>query len=215
MGESARIVAAAAIPGAISSGRARTLCYALRGVTGKGSDARDRVDEAGELPSWLQRLGERIPGFAGYRDAASRRGADRAQREHLAGELARIKMALRGIARSYAEAGRPGEMAPFERLAQRLEGLMRAIRSTDYEEIRFFDVADLDEAELERLYRLDLSLLEDVERLEGTLASLPEPGAESPEASLHSLLDQIRQLEEKWRHRQSVIAGVLAAAPAG
>ena len=49
----------------------------------------------GSSRNWLERLGEKIPGFRGFQDRELRREVDKMQREYLARELARLKVDVR------------------------------------------------------------------------------------------------------------------------
>ena len=44
--------------------------------------------------NWLERLGEKIPGYGGYVSKERRRDADKLQREHLADQLRAAKQPL-------------------------------------------------------------------------------------------------------------------------
>ena len=68
----------------------------------------DGFDEARQQRNWLERVGEKIPGFRGYFDRELRRDVDRMQRQHLSRELGRIKTAVRSRARDYTDAGQIG-----------------------------------------------------------------------------------------------------------
>lgn len=167
------------------------------------------LEDARERRNWLERLGEKIPGFKGYQDRELRRDVDRMQREHLAAELERIKVGLRGRARAWTDGGQIGVLHLFERFDQRLDGLAQAIRFADYGQSGFFDVVKFGEPELEQLYRFDLGLLDDVSQLAGQLAALPTPGTGDVTPALESALEQIRVLEEKWSRRDQVVSGVV------
>ena len=123
--------------------------------------------------NWLERLGEKIPGFRGYQDRELRRDVDRLQREHLAGEIGRLKGAAREKARAYTDAGRIGSLAGFERLDRQLDGLAQSVRFADYGASGLFDAVKIGEAELARLYEFDLALLEELAELERAIAAVP------------------------------------------
>ena len=54
-------------------------------------------DEAKSQRNWLERLGEKIPGFRGFQDRELRREVDKLQREYLASEITRLKSDLRKL----------------------------------------------------------------------------------------------------------------------
>lgn len=172
-------------------------------------------EEARGQRNVLERLGDKIPGFRGFQDRELRRDVDKMQREHLSSELGRLKAALRDKARSYTDAGRIGELTAFDRLDRQLDGLSQSVRFSDYGASGLFDAVKIREAELQRLYEFDLSVLQDVEDLEVLVAAVPAPGGEDPARALESVQQRVRVLEDKWKQRELVINNVVQAGVAG
>lgn len=169
-------------------------------------------EAAREGRNWLERLGEKVPGFRGFQDRELRRDVDRMQREHLARELGRLKQAVRGKARVYTDAGKIGSLHLFDRLDRQLDGLAQAIRFADYGQSGFFDVVKFGEEELERLYRFDLSIVDDLAGLGGEVAAVPLPGEGDPNAALGTLAERLGTLQEKWSRREGVVGEVVREA---
>lgn len=168
-------------------------------------------EEARAQRNFLERLGDKIPGYRGFQDRELRRDVDRLQREHLAAELGRLKAALRDRARGYTDAGKIGALNGFDRLDRQLDGLSQAIRFSDYGATGLFDPVKIGEPELQRLYEFDLSVVDDLAQLESEIAALPAPGGEDPGPALERLLQTVRALDAKWRQREQVIGGVVQA----
>jgi hypothetical protein len=171
-------------------------------------------DQARAQRNWLERLGEKIPGYRGFQDRELRRDVDRQLREHLASELGRLKAALRDRARSYTDAGKIGALNGFDRLDRQLDGLSQAIRFSDYGATGLFDPVKIGEAELQRLYEFDLSVVDDLAQIESEIAALPAPGGEDPGPALERLLQTVRALDSTWQQRKQVIGSVVQAGPA-
>jgi len=159
----------------------------------------------------LEKLGDMIPGFRGFQNRELRRDVDKLQREHLAGELARLKASVRDKARGYTDAGQIGALNGFDRLDRQLDGLAQAVRFADYGASGIFDAVKVGEPELQRLYEFDLSLLEDLAGIEADLAAVPAPGGDNPAAVLDRLQERVRALDDKWRQRGRVISDVVQA----
>jgi hypothetical protein len=172
-------------------------------------------DEARGQRNFLERLGDKIPGYRGFQDRELRRDVDRLQREHLASELGRLKGVLRESARDFTDAGKIGVLSQFDRLDRQLDGLSQAIRFSDYGATGLFDPVKIGEAELQRLYEFDLSLVDDLSLLESQIAAVPRPGADDPKAALDQLLQTARGLDDKWKQREQVISNVVRTAEAG
>ena len=168
-------------------------------------------DQARSQRNWLERLGDKIPGYRGFQDRELRRDVDRLLREHLAAELGRLKAALRDRARSYTDAGKIGVLGSFDRLDRQLDGLSQAVRFSDYGATGLFDPVKIGEAELARLYEFDQSVVDDLEQIEQGIVALPAPGGEAPGAALDRLLQEVRALDDKWRQREHVIGNVVQA----
>jgi hypothetical protein len=172
-------------------------------------------EEAKTHRNALERLGDKIPGFRGFQDRELRRDVDKLQREHIAGELGRLKTALRDRARAYTDAGQIAMLSPFDRLDRQLDGLSQTVRFADYGASGLFDTVKIGEEQLQRLYEFDLSLLEDVGALQADVAAIPSPGAGEPAAALDQAQQRVRAVEDKWRQREQVISTVVKSTPGG
>jgi len=168
-------------------------------------------EEARGQRNVLERLGDKIPGFRGFQDRELRRDVDKMQREHLATEFGRLKAALRDKARIYTDAGKIGALSAFDRLDRQLDGLSQAVRFADYGASGLFDAVKIRDAELQRLYEFDLSMLQDVEEVEGLIAAVPAPGGEDPAKALEQVQQRVRVLDDKWKQRELVISNVVSA----
>lgn len=169
-------------------------------------------EEAKQRRNWLEKLGEKIPGFRGFQNRELRREVDKMLREHLAGEFARLKGDVRSKAQNYTDAGQIGSLDQFERLDRRLDGLAQAIRFSDYGATGLFDVVKIGESELERLYEFDVALLQEISGFEADLIAIPNPGEGDPAAALDQASSRLAGLEDKWAGRSNVISDVIATA---
>lgn len=166
-------------------------------------------DEAKAQRNWLERLGEKIPGFQGFQDRELRRDVDKKQREYLAASLADLKGEVRDQAQAYTDAAQIGSLHLFDRLDRRLDGLAQAIRFSDYGATGFFDVEKIGEQELARFYEFDLSILDDLNNLSESLSAIPAPGEGDPAAGVEGAMKTLSDLEEKWSGRRTVINDIV------
>ena len=169
-------------------------------------------DEAKTRRNWLERLGEKIPGFRGFQDRELRRDVDKMQREHLSSELLRLKGIVRDRAQAYTDAGQIGALQQFERLDKRLDGFSQAVRFSDYGATGFFDVVKIEEPELDKLYEFDLSVLDNIAILDVDLSAIPLPGSANPEPAVSAVINRVSVLEDKWAGRSIVISDVVRSA---
>jgi hypothetical protein len=159
----------------------------------------------------LERLGEKIPGYRGFQDRELRRDVDKMLREHIAAELGHLKAGVRDKARGYTDAGQIGALNGFDRLDRQIDGLSQAVRFADYGASGIFDAVKIGEAELQRLYEFDLSVLDDVAALATDLAGVPAPGGaggNAPAEALGRAEERLRALGDKWRQREQVMGDV-------
>lgn len=166
-------------------------------------------DEAKAQRNWLERLGEKIPGFSGFQDRELRREVDKKQREHLAASLADLKGGVRDKAQIYTDAAQIGSLHLFERLDRRLDGLAQSIRFSDYGATGFFDVEKIGEEELAKIYEFDLSVLDDLNALAESLSVIPAPGEGDPAAGVDAAMKNLSNLEERWSGRRTVINDIV------
>lgn len=125
-----------------------------------------------EPTRWSDLLMQWVPGYAGYADRQHRRAHERAYRQYLADQVSALQPLLDRVIRGRAEQGKVIEVLPLERTRQRLADIEQRIRTTDYESSAFFDVTDLDEAALDRLYQYDLVLIEQARDLHRQIEQL-------------------------------------------
>jgi hypothetical protein len=173
----------------------------------------DGFEQAKGQRNALERLMAKIPGFRGFQDRELRRDVDKLQREHMSGEISRLKSSLRETARGYTDAGRIGSLSAFERLDKQLDGLSQVVRFSDYGATGFFDPVKIGEPELERVYQFDLALLDDLAELERGIRAVPPPSAADTagalDQALAAVLERTRALAEEWRRREEVMSSVV------
>jgi hypothetical protein len=113
----------------------------------------------------LEKLADAIPGLKGYRDKEERRDTDKRLREFIAGRIDAVRKNLEDVKRKMATKGLDG-LDQADRLSQRLFKASNSIRHASYGYSGFFDQVKIQEAELDRIYQHDLSLIASVESLE-------------------------------------------------
>jgi hypothetical protein len=126
----------------------------------------------GDRKNWLERLGDKIPGYSGYSDRERRRDIDKLHRESLANRLRGLKGPLSELVRELSSSGRLMEVDPLDRAQRKLDRLENRIRFASYGYAGFFDVVKIEQPELESIYRFDLALVEIVDRVEAKIREL-------------------------------------------
>jgi hypothetical protein len=152
--------------------------------------------------NWLEKLADAIPGLKDYREKEARRDTDKRFREYLAARIDSSRRVLEDVKRQQFEAGNLGELDDLDRLSQKLFKLANSIRHASYGYSGFFDQAKVQEAELDRIYQYDLSLMSDVESLENSLKNDPTLTQVEQRAKWEQ---QIAELETRIEDRKNVL----------
>lgn len=163
------------------------------------AEAMERAQRARHL---LERLGARVPGFAGYLQRELRREVDELLRQQVAGRLeaARRELAQLISALSLAQAA---ELARCNRWDKELDSLAQQVRAAGAGYAGLFDAAKVREEELARLYEVDLALAEGGEELLAVVTQR-RPGWEE------DLERRIHHLRQALAERPAVVRGVFA-----
>ena len=148
-----------------------------------------------------------IPGFRGYLKKENRRESDTLQRDWLSDRLQRSKRGLDDYARVLADAAAIETLPEVDRLRGQLDKLMGRIRGAMQGYSGFFDLVDIDQSVLDRVYEYDVSLMEQMARLADDVDQLGSRQNDST-ADLGPIRDQIRSAEEAWDHREDILKGL-------
>jgi hypothetical protein len=155
--------------------------------------------------NWLERLGDKIPGYGGYVAKESRRDADKLHREHLAERLRAAKQPLNDLMRELSSTGRLFEVGPVDRVLKKFDQIENRVRFASYGYAGFFDAVKIEEPQLERIYRFDLSLVEKVDELERQARELGQKsstadGLKQSAAELERTADDLNKtFDERYR----------------
>ena len=127
--------------------------------------------------NWLERLGDKIPGYSGYVAKERRRDIDKMHREHLADRLRATKQPLSDLVRELSSTGRLFEVGPVDRVSKKIDHIENRVRFASYGYSGFFDVVKIQETQLDAIYSFDLALVEKVEALERLAGELAGRGS--------------------------------------
>jgi hypothetical protein len=158
-----------------------------------------------DLRNWLEKLGDKIPGYAGYVAKERRRDVDKMHREHLAERLRASKQPLTEVMRELSSTGRLFEVGPVDRVLKKLDQVENRIRFASYGYAGFFDAVKIEEPQLDAIYRFDLSLVEKVEEFERLARELAgkattADGLKAAAAEVERAADDLnRTFDERYR----------------
>jgi hypothetical protein len=155
--------------------------------------------------NWLERLGDKIPGYSGYVDRERRRDIDKLHREHLADRLRSLKAPLTDVIREFTSSGRLLEVGPIDSATKKLDQLENRVRFASYGYSGFFDVVKIEQQQLDSIYRFDLALVEQVDKIETIVRDFKgrvgtSDGLKSATAELTTTLDEVgRSFDERYK----------------
>lgn len=159
--------------------------------------------------NWLEKLAAIIPGYGSYLDKEHRRDVDKQHREHLASQLQGFKGTLTTLVRDLSENGRLFETKPVEQASTKLEKLAQRILYASYGYSGFFDLVKIREAELDRIYRFDLDLVEDIATIKSKVEELAHSkDAESLKVAAKTLESALDALDSRFSERYQAIAEI-------
>ena len=160
-----------------------------------------------DLREWLERIGKKIPGYAGYSERERRRDADKLHREHLADRLRALKTPLTEAVREMTDGGRLFEVGPVERVVKKVDQAENRVRFASYGYSGFFDATRVESEQLESLYRFDLALVEKFEEVERLVREFREAGAGGAKASAAEIERAVDELNRTFDRRHEAIDG--------
>ncbi|MCI0490572.1 MAG: hypothetical protein L0229_28600 [Blastocatellia bacterium] len=159
----------------------------------------------GDQRNWLEKLGDKIPGYSGYVDRERRRDIDKLHREHLADRLRGLKAPLTDLLRELSSSGRLFEVGPVDLALKKLDKLENRVRFASYGYAGFFDVVKIEQQQLDAIYQFDLALIEHVDRLEAKLNELKakadtSEGLRTGSSEVTAVMDEIdRSFEGRYQ----------------
>jgi hypothetical protein len=160
-----------------------------------------------ENRNWIERILRHVPGFRGYLEKEYRRDSDELQRQWLADRLQRAKRAIDDAARPLVDAGQLDLLPQLDRLRGRLDKFIWRLRSAMQGYSGFFDLVRVDERVLDRVYELDVAVMDEVQALAESIESLPSRRDQFATA-LPELLNQIDNVESQWSTRSEILKGL-------
>ena len=159
-----------------------------------------------EHRSALEQLGRRIPGFRGYVEKSYRRESDALVRSMLADRIEQGKRALDKLSRKLVDAKRLGELTQVDRLRSALDRANGRIRGAMQGYSGVFDLVQIDEEVLDRVYAHDLAMLGDVESVTLSIESLDAKQESLPDA-IDAVLAHVERIDQQWNKRAQILQG--------
>jgi len=156
---------------------------------------------------FIETILRHIPGFHGYLEKEYRRDSDALQREWLADRLQHAKRSVDNLSGLLAEAGQIDALPQIDRLRARLDQLLARVRGAMRGYSGWFDLVQIKEDTLDRIYRHDINLIDEVDALARAVEQLPEHQQDMG-AALADASAKTDALERLWDAREDLLKGV-------
>lgn len=152
----------------------------------------------------------RVPGFGGYLDRERRRDADKLQREFLAKCTTEIKRRIQDIGAEMLNNGDMSMMTKLDGLTNRLDRVTERTRHASQGYAGFFEINQVNSEELDRIYEHDLSLHNEIEKMEETLNALQTAVDLSDNVAprINDLQKHINSFDQRLNEREAILKGV-------
>ena len=158
---------------------------------------------ADRIETWMKK----IPGVRTYKEREHRRETDKKLREHLASRLQESRSLAKKIALDLTTKGQMESLAKLDRFSSRLQQMADTIRYASYGYSGIFDLEKIREDELDRLYSFDLSLVEELERIQKSVEEIGPAGTpEAREKKIGEAENLVDTLEKKFNQRKDFLS---------
>jgi len=155
----------------------------------------------------IDRMLDRIPGYAGYRDKERRRDSDRVIRDTLALDYGQLADRLGALARRLADERRILAVGIVDRPHKQLQSFINRVRTASYGYAPLFSDAPVDAASLDQLAAFDRALADQQEILSGQIDALEAADAAATEyKQLAAAIEKtIQRLDDRFDKRNEVL----------
>jgi hypothetical protein len=164
----------------------------------------DAMDRARAARNVLERLGKKVPGFAGYLDRELSREIDHLVRAHLANSLDAARASVAAYTRTL-HLGAAGRLERLGSLEKELDALAGAIRHAGSGYSGLFDAVKVGQHQLEAVYHLEMTFVEEVEAVADAAEHLSDG-----EEALNTLSEAVAKVRVRVESRDQAFKGVFA-----
>ena len=179
------------------------------------SDMQDPIyQKVTEQMDPFKKILNKIPGFKGYMERQNRRDADKVIRDTTANRFDQQWQRISSLQRDLINQGQIEYVDDLEAAAIKLRTFADRIRRATRGYSSLFEAVKINEAELEKLYAYDATLLDMVDEISHAIDNVEASiGSEGLPASIRNLITLSRQAIEAFDRREEVIINFPPANP--
>lgn len=147
-----------------------------------------------------------IPGIGTYRKRESLRETDHNLREYLSGQLQEIKSALERVILDLSLSKKLDMLPIINAAVSQLQEIADSIKFANYGYSGIFDLKKIREDELKKIYDFDLSLIEDIQKIQTLLERLEKNNiGDKLSEKVDELQASLLALDMKFRRRNDFL----------
>lgn len=150
-------------------------------------------------PSFLEKIGSLVPGYAGYADREGRRQCDKILRSQVSVVLQQARSVIEERLATVIAEKKFELMADLEQCRKRLDTLAEKVKYAPYGESSFFSDAQVRGPELEEIYRTDLELMEKVKAFMTVVSEQPVTVALASVREMEAMLSNRTQYMKEFK----------------
>lgn len=148
-----------------------------------------------------------IPGIGTYRQRENLRETDHKLREYIFAQLQEMKYDLEKIILELAGQKKMDMLPNMEAAVAQLQKVADNIKFANYGYTGIFDLKKIREDELKKIYDFDLSLLEDINKMQALVEGLKKNGlGDKLLAKFADLQTSFQALDKKFRQRSNILS---------
>ncbi len=148
----------------------------------------------------------KIPGFKGYMERQNRRDADKLLRETIADQFDRLWQRISAIQRDFISSGEITYVDDLEAAAIKLRTFADRVRRATRGYSSLFEAVKINEAELEKIYAFDATLLDLAEEVGRAIDNVETSvGSDGLPAAIRHLVAVSRQAVDTFDRRNEAI----------
>jgi len=176
------------------------------------SEKKNLYEKAKKQMRLSERILAEIPGFRGYKEKELRRESDKLLRNHLYQKLSEAKSDLKDVFQKLSDRRLFEFLTDMDRLMAKFDRVAEKVNHASYGYAGFFDIAKIEEENLDRMIDFDNQLIDDVENIVNEVdafkSEVMKQDVKKTKDRIQHLAETLETFEETFDKREEVISGV-------
>ena len=169
----------------------------------------DILERVSGESNFFKKILSKMPGFKGYVKREERRNADKLLRESIGEKFEAIWQRISALQKDAISGGELEIVDDLEAAALKIRQFTDRIENASYGYAGFFDVININEEELDALYKYDLVLLELEDEMNSAVDAVSTAlGTDDLESAIRSLTNTAQSCVDAFNERKEVIVNM-------